>query len=607
MFRYMALAWNDSNKESSDEANRVRIAAFGARNDWTTALAQPGLLVLCAGARPSASQAYLLSPHRGVILGSFFHRGARRAVGSNGGQIQATEEEKILETAGRWLVQQYWGRYVCILHESAVHKTWILRDPTGGMPCLFTRRHGVYLVCSDPEDCVRVGYQFSVDWHSLAHGLVSAASGESGSTGLRELSLVRSGECLELSRSGERRRFYWTPENVLNLGSVNRMDDAVEQLRETVRGCVRAWASCYSGILFRLSGGIDSSIALCCLDKNDSRVTCLNHYSLNTASDERAFARLAASYCEQTLIEQERDPSVPLQPLLRVMRTAFALPYRYSLHHGRFEAQLAKEVCAGAIFSGELGDAAFFQLPALDAATDLLRNLGCSSHLLKVAIAAARIDGYSVYAVLLHAIWRSLSPAVPLEPSDPVTAKNSRTLLTPIAYRLAGDGAEYAHPWLRSTLSLPPGKRQHMHAMLLITYQPFYDPLGTADDPEYVAPLMSQPIVELCLRIPTYLHITGGWSRSVARRAFCKDLPFSIVSRRTKGVIDGFAKEVLKRNHRFAREFLIDGELCKAGLLDRATLEEALSDEPSQRRTTVSEIYDYLSTEAWARAWMRDS
>jgi asparagine synthase (glutamine-hydrolysing) len=118
--------------------------------------------------------------------------------------------------------------------------------------------------------------------------------------------------------------------------------------------------------------------------------------------------------------------------------------------------------------------------------------------------------------------------------------------------------------------------------------------------------LTSQPLVELCLRIPVHLCIAGAWDRAIARRAFAADVPAEILWRRTKGGIDSYVKEALRRNARFVREMLLDGLLVQSGLLDKARLEEALGDAAIGTRIGSAEIFDHLTTEAWLRRWQSD-
>ncbi|MGK4422636.1 asparagine synthase-related protein, partial [Klebsiella pneumoniae] len=55
-----------------------------------------------------------------------------------------------------------------------------------------------------------------------------------------------------------------------------------------------------------------------------------------------------------------------------------------------------------------------------------------------------------------------------------------------------------------------------------------------------VSPLLSQPLVETCLGVPSWLWFEGGRNRVVARRAFAGDLPADVIWRRSKGTPDSF-------------------------------------------------------------------
>jgi len=159
----------------------------------------------------------------------------------------------------------------------------------------------------------------------------------------------------------------------------------------------------------------------------------------------------------------------------------------------------------------------------------------------------------------------------------------------------------FVHPWLRATGRVPHGKL--WQTFLLTVPQVFYDPFARADDPERVHPLMSQPLMELCLQIPTYTLIAGGWNRALARLAFAQDVPRPIICRRTKGQGADHSRMIIQANVRFLREFMLDGLLVRAGLLDRTALERVLSGSSPGSDPASGELEDHLGTEIWARRW----
>ncbi len=159
------------------------------------------------------------------------------------------------------------------------------------------------------------------------------------------------------------------------------------------------------------------------------------------------------------------------------------------------------------------------------------------------------------------------------------------------------------HPWLADARRAPPGKVWHIES--LGPPLPYYDPLGRPEDPEAVHPLLSQPLIELCLRIPTYTLVGGGWDRALARRAFARDLPREILRRRAKGASTATAQRVFESNLPFLREMLLDGLLVRERLLDRAELEGALVPcQSSPEGRFVPVLFQQLATEAWLRRWV---
>ena len=115
-------------------------------------------------------------------------------------------------------------------------------------------------------------------------------------------------------------------------------------------------------------------------------------------------------------------------------------------------------------------------------------------------------------------------------------------------------------------------------------------------------PLLSQPLVELCLRMPAYLLIRSGRDRAIARRAFASELPETTIKRTAKGRVDQYVRNIVDANLDFLREFLLDGLLVREGLLNRDNLELYLTKERSPADFQYSEIlHEHLCVEAWLR------
>ena len=103
-----------------------------------------------------------------------------------------------------------------------------------------------------------------------------------------------------------------------------------------------------------------------------------------------------------------------------------------------------------------------------------------------------------------------------------------------------------------------------------------------------MTPLFSQPLIELVMRIPTWLLTLGGWDRALARRAFQHDVPRRILTRRTKGGQEEHAKAIFVRDLDFARDLLLDGRLVQERMLDRDAARMCCPGDPHAHRQATS-------------------
>ncbi len=600
MFRYVAFVWNEQDA-AAREAARALLQRHGASGEeWRVALRGNGAEVRCAGSGTGSSAAYVLVESGGVVLGNLFARSQEGVSTPAPTDLGPEDSRAMLDSNGRHLIESFWGRYVAFLHDAPARATWVVRDPSGGLPCYLVRCRGVDIYFSWIDDIAALlDTPLEVNWPYLI-AAVSFLREHSHGTALREVSQVLAGECLETRAGVSRRFFYWDPLQIANTGVIEDLGAAVAALRQCVRDVIHAWASCYGHLLLSLSGGLDSSIVLACLMDAPSRpqVTCFHYYPLGADLDERAFARAAAAKAGLELIERSRDSSYSLQPLLAIHRAPEPTNYPYFLEHSRLDAELAAERGATAVVIGYGGDQLFYQDRAEWAPGDYLHRRGPRPGVLRVALDSARMDQISFWRVLRqaaagyfgHRRWSILQEAGRMRP-----------LLVPAMIEEARRSATFLHPLLRYPRGAPSGKLWHAHQIS----QPFdfYDPLGREGDAERISPLFSQPLMELCLRIPTYVLTHDGWDRAVARRAFYHDLPPQIRNRRNKGGIEEHLRLTLEHNRPFLRGLLLDGALVREGVVDRARLAEALSGRASRIAAGSGEILEYAGIEAWLRRW----
>ncbi|HEY0685879.1 MAG TPA: asparagine synthase-related protein [Steroidobacter sp.] len=600
MLRFIALVCDGS--ESAAQASGRLTSKLSALAGWRSVHIGPRAVVFYKSERDDRGEIHLLPDQSGVILGRLFqkpdvtHHVARRV------ELDQQRAAAIVASGGRALIDRYWGRYVAFLHEPESRSTYVLRDPTGHLPCFRYTIQGVNIYFSN-ADCLDLGLpRFSINWSFVAAYLCNWRL-QNRETGLDEVAEVAPGECVEHHFGGATRSLlYWNPVEISRSQPFESFDAAVQELRGTTRACIWAWASCYPGIVHSLSGGLDSSIVLSCLRTAPSQpsITCLHYFhDAATDTDERRFARAAASHLDCKLIERQLDASsVKLEALSGVAKCPRPAVYQYSVQQGSFENELAVRTGASAVFKGIGGDQVFFQGQGELAVSDYLYSRALLSAW-RLSGHVARAERTSVWSVLKSGWARGLLR----RPCDPLAHMGRpQPLVRPEVVAAVRGNERWIHPWLRSIDGVPEGKLQHVGAMS----HPFayYDPLQRLVAAERVHPLFSQPVMEVCLRTPTYFMAAGGRDRAVARQAFAQDLPKSIVARRGKAGLDSYLHRVGERNLQYIKAMLLDGHLVKQQLLDRRRVEAALTAPRSRMREELNELLVYhLSTEAWINSW----
>lgn len=156
------------------------------------------------------------------------------------------------------------------------------------------------------------------------------------------------------------------------------------------------------------------------------------------------------------------------------------------------------------------------------------------------------------------------------------------------------------HPWIEAPPGTLPGKRAHVAS--LIGVQNHLEGHGRQSHAPILSPLLSQPLMELCLAIPSWLWCDSGNNRAIARMAFAGLLPAPVLARRTKGAFEGFCTRLLAANRDGLRVMLLDGALAETGLLDSGAIAACLAD-PVPRPGDVVRLLMLADVEAWVRAW----
>lgn len=612
MFRYVALIWNTASQQQSDCVQLLtgRLRMLSAQ--WQEVFDHKGMRVFCADARSDGLEPYLLAKNSGVVLGTLFERStdaedptpARKAV------LDSAATECIVRSRGEQLLARYWGDYVALLAGEDERCRLAIKDPTGNIPCFGTQYRGATVLFSCIADCMNLQLpSFTMNPAYLGNRFLDGGCDHVHNP-LNDVYQVYRGECVEIDPSRESaplsRRFLWTP---LHFPRSDRLIEdpavAARAMRATVRYATHSLAGRHKNLLLRLSGGLDSSIINGCLKDAPSRpeVTCYTYFNPRGRSDERPWARLAAQHSGFEHLEQAIGPEdLRLEASLQMPPSVEPAPVLEFLQRTALEAQLARPRGSTAVFTGDGGDSGFCSDSIRYALSEYFRLHGVRPLALRLAPRIALLAELSTWTVLVRSLqqWRTGSTGNAMSKEELLSACK---LVNPALVATFKPSQRTAHPWFRSDKRIPGGIVRRVG--MLIASPQLYNAATDASQsaPEIVAPLYSQPVVELLLRIPIHVHFEEGRDRGLARRAFAAEVPPSILQRRWKDRAPGFHDELVYRNRDFLREFFLDGVLVGEGLLIRTAIEQALSAAPNKSQVLPAEILSHMDIEIWARHW----
>jgi len=452
-------------------------------------------------------------------------------------------------------------------------------------------------------DCLSLGIRpFDINWQFVA-ARVALGCGRPDDSGIENLSELCGGECLEVSQEKWTRHMYWNLNTVFERRATENATQLASKILSTAKSCAAAWASKHERFIHQLSGGLDSSIVLSCLAEAPSRphVLCLTYYRPRGRSDERPWARMAAQSRRCECIEYPRSELIDFSALA-AMNPLASPPLTHSfLEIDRLERTLADQHHATAVSTGDGGDSLFGSSSIRFSVLDYARRHGIRPGLLRIASDLALVGNTWVWSVLSKSLRYGLSN----QGNDNIPYLREARMLASADIRepILSTKRSYAHPWFRSGL-LPHGASEILTFLTLpdLFYPPLADPDGGGI--ERVYPLLSQPLVELCASIPSYLHFDEGRDRGLARRAFSQEVPAPILERTWKDRVQGFPEEILWANLAYFREILMDGILVKERYLNRAALEITLSGRLAKETASVGEIIDHVLVETWLRSWV---
>ncbi len=575
------------------------LAVIGAHADSSTVAGfmewirqRPGLVPiietpnLVAIGAPDAAQ--LVLPHgQGVIWGHVFER-------SSGVRVVKAGQPDLARADAEHFLSRYWGGYLAVrTHGGGIE---LLRDPSGGVAGYHCELDGCHFVTTQPRLLFESGLlRPEIDWTIVAQSLAFSDL-RPAATALRGVSELLPGVAAQVENGRCETRCAWSPWHFARPeAEIRDRQTAIVALRAAIGMTLEAWGQCLARPLLEISGGLDSSLVAAGLGLASS-ARCLTFGPPPGDPDERPYARAVANHVGLELIEllpdveaidiARSDAGHLPRPCARAFSQALDRPIQV----------LAREFGIDAFVGGGGGDSVFCHLQSALPVLDRLEREGFGMGMLTTALDIANQSRTNVWTVLRTAArrWRRRRSRLP-------SARPNRFLARDCVATLPWPAG---NPWLEAPAHLGLGKKRHGWAILAIHNH--LEGYGREALAPHYSPLMSQPILETALAIPTWLWIEGGNNRVIAREAFRDLLPASIIDRRTKGGFDTFAVQLIEANRPVIENMLLHGALARENLLDPTAIEDFIRGRLADNEG-VAELLALVDAEAWVSGWERYS
>jgi len=568
---------------------RDRALKIAAEKKLALVLDVDGLVVLATPDMPTIK----IQGGGGVVLGDIFSRDLPYPTITQSDKLSSGGSTATVQV--KFLIEECWGHYVSAIIDQATRAITVLRSPFGSLSAYYATADEATIIASDIGLLHDVGVMSGeVDWVRVARHAISPNLRNERAC-LLGITEVIGGHCIRIALGVPTSHEVWNPWRFTERDRwITSEPQAVEALRQTVDACVAALARRTTHGVLGISGGLDSSIVAAALAQSGTSFSCLTLFTKDAAGDERSFSRILARHLGVELTEAfEAVSNVDV-----THSAAGHLPHpiarSFAQSGDRSNLAVAKATRANTLYSGGGGDNVFCNIQSAAPVADQL-HIGHLRSALRTTYDVARIAQCGMWTVLRSGLGRAASGR---------RTYRWRPELSFLMPEIAAETDAACIPiWSEAPRDALPGKSTHV--AFLVGILNHIEGYGRELSHETISPLMAQPIVELCLRIPSWMWCLGGQNRSLARRAYADALPPELLSRRAKGTPDCFVVELFEANRKVIRDFLADGLLSSHGILDRDAAANLLKEDEPVRGLSYWRIMMLTDVEAWLQTIRR--
>jgi asparagine synthase (glutamine-hydrolysing) len=490
-----------------------------------------------------------------------------------------------------WLMRECWGGYVAIFVCPLTNAVSIFVDPSGLCPVYCTETSTHILIATHIALLADPGNAVICPSYAALHSYLVRSELRQRQSCLNGVTELRPGEVVTVTASEQRSELIWRPENFMPSSKTVTFEEAAEELARVAGAVCKSWGELFGKVTVAASGGVDSSLICAALATRNLSFSCATVATLDPSGDERRFVRMLAGRLNVEIVDAVYDlRSIdPLRSISEGLPRPSKKAFMAALEAALFAA--AAEVGTDIVFDGNSGDNLFCFLHSSVPVIDRIRQEGVGRGTFDTFHDMCLVTGCDIRSMARATIRRLFRQSSNLAwlPDHRLLSRRDDS---PNDY-------DPLTPWLDSAIKIADGKKDHL--ALIMRSQLHVHGLAADGLPRF-SPLASQPLVEYCLGVPTWLWCAGGKNRAVARAAFANRLPREIVERTSKAGPDSFIHSYFKTHAKLLRELLMDGLLAHHEVIDREAVNYAFK-APAGDGENMLRLLDLCEAECWSQSW----
>ena len=532
-----------------------------------------------------------LTDNSGFFVGKLFDRHNFSAASFSSLDVHAiTRDPKLV-------LKNWWGRYAGILHNNTTQRCTLMRDPQGLFPLFYYAQSDNVIFSTHLSllyDCLQDKPSLNTDYFMEYVHDINNASSLTPFTGIQEL-LPGMGLHIQTNGSCFQEQLWDLSECA---GSFITDTNAFEEeLLSTLKLSVKAWVKDSSGVCLELSGGADSSGLMILLRNvlpDHKNIIGVNYIDSKTpSSNEIEHAQEVADICAAPLYFHDWQNSSLLDPLPTSWRPNKPNTFlMFNKAHQRLDS-LAREHGCSEIINGHGGDHVFLAPQPIDAVADYWLDKGFRG--ITSPIQELSSTNRMPWWMLAKDTLKSIAGYYGKKNN---TAHESAVYFDPSLNYSQKEDSFYLNPSMKNFY---PAKKKHVKSL--------FHAIAFADRNQRMAtrtithPLLSQPVVEMGLRIPTYQSFNHGYDRIFFRNSVSRIKKTGALWRIMKGETTGSMAKSFAAHASEIQAIILQGYFAKEGILNKQWFIHEMAKIRHGHVDNLWPVIRFLMAQLWLNQW----